>query len=285
MDSVNNVFGRTLNPYKLSLGAGGSSGGEGALVSFRGSIIGVGTDIGGSIRAPSLCCGIYGFKPTANRVPCGNQESAGRRGSPGILPSAGPHAHCATDLTFFFKTVIKSEPWKYDSTALAIPWRDAERKKSLNIGVYLGDDDYPLDPPITRAMISAMKKLQSAHHSVQVLTGFPPLNEAMKTVAKLFSLDNKKTSAQFIRDGCEKPIAALAYTKPTNLIEDREYILDDIWDANNELVAYREKVFRVWRAHDLDVLLCPGSRSTAKPHDTYGIPIYTSIWNLLDVSV
>lgn len=45
-DSDNNVFGRTLNPHKLKLGAGGSSGGEGALVAMRGSILGVGTDIG-----------------------------------------------------------------------------------------------------------------------------------------------------------------------------------------------------------------------------------------------
>lgn len=46
-DSDNNTFGRTLNPHRLSLGAGGSSGGEGALVAMRGSVIGVGTDIGG----------------------------------------------------------------------------------------------------------------------------------------------------------------------------------------------------------------------------------------------
>ena len=46
-DSENNVFGRVLNPNKLTLTAGGSSGGEGALIGMRGSILGVGTDIGG----------------------------------------------------------------------------------------------------------------------------------------------------------------------------------------------------------------------------------------------
>lgn len=60
-DSENNIFGRTLNPHNTLLTAGGSSGGEGALVSFRGSVLGVGTDIAGSIRIPALCCGIYGF--------------------------------------------------------------------------------------------------------------------------------------------------------------------------------------------------------------------------------
>lgn len=50
LDSHNNVFGRTLNPRNLMVTAGGSSGGEGALVAMRGSVLGVGTDVGGSIR-------------------------------------------------------------------------------------------------------------------------------------------------------------------------------------------------------------------------------------------
>ena len=43
----------TTNPFNTSLTAGGSSGGEGALVGFRGSCLGIGTDIGGSIRSPA----------------------------------------------------------------------------------------------------------------------------------------------------------------------------------------------------------------------------------------
>ena len=61
-DSDNNIFGRTLNPHNTSLTAGGSSGGEGALTAFRGSILGVGTDIAGSIRIPALCCGVCARK-------------------------------------------------------------------------------------------------------------------------------------------------------------------------------------------------------------------------------
>lgn len=46
-DSHNNVFGRALNPWNTSLTAGGSTGGEGALIAFRGSPLGVGTDVAG----------------------------------------------------------------------------------------------------------------------------------------------------------------------------------------------------------------------------------------------
>lgn len=52
-DSHNHVFGRTLNPFNTSLTAGGSSGGEGALVAFRGSPLGVGTDVAGTPIYPS----------------------------------------------------------------------------------------------------------------------------------------------------------------------------------------------------------------------------------------
>jgi Asp-tRNA(Asn)/Glu-tRNA(Gln) amidotransferase A subunit family amidase len=43
----------TTNPFNATLTPGGSSGGEGALVGFRGSCLGIGTDIGGSIRSPA----------------------------------------------------------------------------------------------------------------------------------------------------------------------------------------------------------------------------------------
>uniref|UniRef100_A0A336LYA9 CSON005017 protein n=1 Tax=Culicoides sonorensis TaxID=179676 RepID=A0A336LYA9_CULSO len=67
-ESYNHVTGRTLNPYDLSRTAGGSSGGEAALIGAGASIFGPGSDIGGSIRIPSLFTGIFGHKPTAGVV-------------------------------------------------------------------------------------------------------------------------------------------------------------------------------------------------------------------------
>jgi Asp-tRNA(Asn)/Glu-tRNA(Gln) amidotransferase A subunit family amidase len=61
----NRIFGRGLNPYDKNRTVGGSSGGDGALVSARCVVFGIGTDIGGSIRSPAACNGIIGFKPTA----------------------------------------------------------------------------------------------------------------------------------------------------------------------------------------------------------------------------
>ena len=52
-ETVNNVFGRTMNPLNRALTSGGSSGGESALIAFGGSPLGVGTDIGTYVKYPS----------------------------------------------------------------------------------------------------------------------------------------------------------------------------------------------------------------------------------------
>lgn len=63
-DCSNPVYGTTNNPYDLSRIPGGSSGGEAALLAAAGSVIGVGSDIAGSIRMPANFCGVFGHKPT-----------------------------------------------------------------------------------------------------------------------------------------------------------------------------------------------------------------------------
>ena len=68
-ETVNNIIGYTTNPKNRNLSCGGSSGGEGALISLKGSPLGFGTDIGGSIRIPAAFNGLYGLRPSAGRMP------------------------------------------------------------------------------------------------------------------------------------------------------------------------------------------------------------------------
>ncbi|MEN0057368.1 MAG: amidase [Bdellovibrio sp.] len=68
-ETFNPVYGRTNNPYDLSRTCGGSSGGEGALIGAGASPLGLGSDIGGSIRMPAFFCGIFGHKPTRYLLP------------------------------------------------------------------------------------------------------------------------------------------------------------------------------------------------------------------------
>uniref|UniRef100_A0A0N4ZGC8 Amidase domain-containing protein n=1 Tax=Parastrongyloides trichosuri TaxID=131310 RepID=A0A0N4ZGC8_PARTI len=68
-ESVNKVYGRSCNPYDSRRITGGSSGGEAALIASAGSLIGLGSDIGGSIRMPSFFNGVFGLKPTQGIIP------------------------------------------------------------------------------------------------------------------------------------------------------------------------------------------------------------------------
>ncbi|XP_032593299.1 fatty-acid amide hydrolase 2-A isoform X2 [Drosophila grimshawi] len=68
IDTDTLLNGRCRNPYDLKRTPGGSSGGEGALNGAGASLFGIGSDIGGSIRIPSLFCGVFGHKPTGGVV-------------------------------------------------------------------------------------------------------------------------------------------------------------------------------------------------------------------------
>lgn len=69
LECSSNLYGATVNPYNTKLTSGGSSGGEGALLGLRGSCLGIGSDIGGSIRSPSANNGLFGLRPTTYRLP------------------------------------------------------------------------------------------------------------------------------------------------------------------------------------------------------------------------
>ncbi|XP_047440461.1 fatty-acid amide hydrolase 2-B [Mugil cephalus] len=96
-ESHNHHYGITNNPYDLDRIAGGSSGGEGSILAGAGAVIGVGSDIGGSIRMPCFFNGIFGHKTTPGVVSCENQYPpvSGRQDE---YLSSGPMCRYAEDL-------------------------------------------------------------------------------------------------------------------------------------------------------------------------------------------
>jgi amidase len=68
-ETDNLLFGRTNNPYDISRSAGGSSGGEAALIAACASPMGLGSDCAGSVRLPAAFCGVAAIKPTSGRLP------------------------------------------------------------------------------------------------------------------------------------------------------------------------------------------------------------------------
>jgi fatty acid amide hydrolase 2 len=98
MESANPVFGRTSNPYNTRHTVGGSSGGEGCIVSACGAPFGLGSDVGGSIRMPAFFNGCFGHKPTGGLVPGTGQYPNSDPGEAERFLTTGPIARHAEDL-------------------------------------------------------------------------------------------------------------------------------------------------------------------------------------------
>lgn len=285
-DSHNNIFGRTLNPHKLTLTAGGSTGGEAALIAMKGSVLGVATDIAGSNRIPALCCGITSIKPSASRVPFAGGVPPGRLGSPGqILPVIGPCGRSIRDYELFLRTVISSQPWRLDPMALNIPWRTlkADRKETkLRFGLIRSTPSRPLHPPIARALHSAVMRLKAAGHSIILLDDrIGNIYADIELAYKYFKLDPAATPFRHLRASGEDPIPSIAGMEWPEL-KNWKPSLDALWDMNVQRAGVLRKYQALMAVEDLDAILMPGYQSVAPKHDSYGLPIYTALANLLD---
>jgi amidase len=130
-DTRNNIFGITENPKNRLLGPGGSSGGEGALIGLKGSPVGFGTDIGGSIRIPAAFNGLYGLRPSSGRLPFEGLANS-MDGQNTTLSVAGPLATTARSLRFITKAILSTEPWLHDPLVCEIPWRDVHERTIID---------------------------------------------------------------------------------------------------------------------------------------------------------
>jgi fatty acid amide hydrolase len=101
----NPVYGCTNNPWDLERTPGGSTGGEAALIAAHGSPLGLGTDMGGSLRVPASWCGVSTLMPTAQRVPTGGTlENFGWLEA--IALAVGPMARHVEDLDLAMRVLL-----------------------------------------------------------------------------------------------------------------------------------------------------------------------------------
>ncbi|KAK2147128.1 hypothetical protein LSH36_569g03078 [Paralvinella palmiformis] len=106
-ESSNLVYGRTNNAYHHGRIVGGSSGGEACIISAAGSVIGIGSDIGGSIRMPANFNGIFGHKPTTGVVSNKGQHPIATNDASTFL-CTGPMCRYAVDLIPMLKIMAGS---------------------------------------------------------------------------------------------------------------------------------------------------------------------------------
>lgn len=164
-DTFSNLYGQTVNANNRLMSAGGSSGGESSLIAAKGGLIGLSTDIGGSIRIPSAFNGIFSIRPTSYRLPYAKIENS--MAYQPIVPSViGPSARYLDDIKYFVKVIIDSKPWLYDPKAPPIPWRPYEVPEKLCFGILKDNGAAHPHPPIARAVEIVKQKLIEAGHEV-----------------------------------------------------------------------------------------------------------------------
>ncbi|KAF8199848.1 amidase signature domain-containing protein [Mycena galopus ATCC 62051] len=157
----NPIWGRTSNPYNAAYTSGGSSGGEACMLALNASVIGLGSDIGGSLRIPASYCGVYSLKPGIGR---GSDHGAKESfpGFDGIKSVCGPMARCMDDLELACR-VSFGAPGVYNDHP-PLPFRDVTLPKKLRFGYYTSDGIMKGSPACIRAVTETIKTLKAAGH-------------------------------------------------------------------------------------------------------------------------
>ncbi|KAG2052288.1 amidase [Suillus hirtellus] len=273
-------YGRVLNPHNTNLTAGGSSGGESALVAMKGSCMGIGTDGGGSIRCPSAHCGIYGIRPSSRTTPThGNLWY--QHGQDGVFPSTGPMCRSARDMRLFLEAVLGANPSLRDPDALPIPLKVPDLiQKKLRVGIMMHDGVVMPHPPTIRALNLVKEKLE-ASSEVEVVDYIPyDHDRGYSLIRELYYEDGGATVRRLLEEGGEDmhPLTEWVISPPYVKNHDAA----QVWKLRDQRDDYRREYSDHWWSQNVDVVLCPPFQGTASPHDTTKYWSYTAIWNLLD---
>nr|XP_012631527.1 vitamin D3 hydroxylase-associated protein-like isoform X2 [Microcebus murinus] len=166
-DCSNPIYGQTLNPLNLKKTPGGSSGGEAAMLAERGSILGMGTDTGGSIRIPANFCGVCGLRTTGNRLSYSGIASA-IKGKKSVTTVAGPMARDVESLALCMRALLSENMHQLDPTVPPLPFREEvySSNRPLRIGYYESDGYTQPSPSMARAVQLTSRLLQDAGHQV-----------------------------------------------------------------------------------------------------------------------
>lgn len=268
VQTYNDVYGTTNNPWDLDRAPGGSSGGTAVALATGMSALDLGSDIGGSIRNPAHYTGIYGHKPTFGIVPRRRLRPPGFM-AVGDLSVAGPLGRSADDLEFELSIIAGPEADKALAWRLALPPPRRTSLTSFRIAAWLDDTFCPVDEAILERLTSVVGALSDAGAQVDA-EARPTLDfaEANRVYRSLLSAVSARgllgeTLARMSEREDELPTED-AETKPsvqrTSALRHREWL---------HLNESREQMRHVWQRffEDYDVLLMPVTPVTAIPHD------------------
>jgi aspartyl-tRNA(Asn)/glutamyl-tRNA(Gln) amidotransferase subunit A len=262
-ETDNVVFGRTANPWNIECTAGGSSGGEAAALAAGLSPLGVGSDLGGSIRMPAHYCGVVGLKPTHGRVPLTGHWPEVLLG----FMHAGPLARTVEDV--WLALSVLEGPDGRDWLAVPAPPLGELPSRSRPVTVGLLDERAfgPAAPEVLERVRAAAAALDDAGYTV-VEAPIPGLERHDWNVLTmtLYGAGGRRYFRQVIGERWDELHPRLRQRLSAPLPS-----LDDYLAAESAVDELRRDVAHAFETHEL--LLCPTSVVPAHGHDLDEITI------------
>ncbi len=167
------LHGLTRNPWAFDRTAAGSSGGEASAIASGMSPLGLGNDIGGSLRNPANACGIASLKPSAGRVPDATQPPFEDRPIAWqFMAVHGPMARTVADVRLGLNAIMKSHP--RDAFCFDMPFH-GPRQDKLRVAVAPNPPGGACHPSVAQAVRKAADALSNAGYDVSEVT--PPRYE------------------------------------------------------------------------------------------------------------
>jgi fatty acid amide hydrolase len=300
-ESRNPLFGQTANPWSLAHTPGGSSGGEAAAIAAGLSPLGIGSDIGGSIRVPAHFCGIAGFKPTLDRLPM-RGVAAGIPGQEAVRAMCGPLARTVRDLQLFFSALDPQRLSTLDGRVPPLAFRE-EGLRGARVGMFLDDGIVPLSASVARAVRRAGDALRS--RGCEVVPWDPPrARDAVFLQLAALSADGGARLRRELRGQPIDPvllslmriarIPALLRRSAAAVLGDElaastlralgRKPVEELWRLTYEVRAWRFEVIESMDAAGIDLVLCPPFATPALPHGgakRFVLPASSSmLWNI-----
>jgi len=249
----NPIFGRTTNPWNIERTPGGSSGGAAAALASGMTPFDIGTDLSGSIRLPAHFCGLFGLKPTEQRVPLtGLLPGLTTPRSIRIMSCIGPMARTVEDLALLYSII--AGPDGRDTEVQPIPVDEVPQLelKHLRIAFAPTFPGFPVAADIRAAVEELAQQLKPLCAAVEEAT-LPEVdfNQELLSAGELIGM----AIGAFQPEANEPPTTLAQY-------------MEALHRRDQSILAW-EQFFDKW-----DVLLCPPSMVTAFPHCETGTPLH-----------
>ena len=307
----NPVFGATTHPKDKARTPGGSSGGEACLIAQGGSILGLGSDVGGSLRIPSHFCGIAALKPTSGRI---YEAGRDRGGAVGVHSNAGFMCKSVDGVILGMRLLLE-DPYKMseaDHGVVPLKWRPElfNPGRKLKIGWYDSDGFIPATPGCKRAVKVAVDLLAAKGHTV---VHYQPADmvELVKDFFRLILADLGANSLEVWKDEVldqSIEVNNIIYKVPyavritvlnllfnifspsmAKLAKCSLHVTADLWKGMKELDQRKTEFLNAWKEQELDILIAPGfvypAPPLADPARLIPATNLTVIYNVLNLPV